>query len=97
MLIENWNDFTVAFGALEGASEGAVAKHVFKSTQCGCIFVKRSDGVTVAGYAEGADAECEERRLAYPFPMGDFWSELQEADDEGVALWQEWNNMEDEA
>lgn len=97
MMIENWSDFTKAFGAGEGICEGAIAKHVFKYTQCGCVFVKRQDSVTVAGYAEGADADCEERRLTYPFPMGDFWSELDEADAEGVALWHEWNNTEDDA
>jgi len=92
MTVENWSDFTVAFGAGEGACEGIVAKHVFKATQCGCVFVKRPDGVSFAGYAEGSEAECDERRLTYPFQMGDFWSELQEADEEGVAMWHEWNS-----
>lgn len=92
MTVENWSDFTVAFGAGEGACEGIVAKHVFKATQCGCVFVKRSDGVSFAGYAEGSDADCPEHCLTYPFQMTDFWSELDEADAEGVALWQESND-----
>ena len=90
--VENWSDFTVAFGAGEGTSEEVVAKHVFKYTQCGCVFVKLPDGVSFAGYAEGSDAECEEHSLTYPFQMADFWSELEEADAEGVALWEESND-----
>ena len=95
MIIENWNDFTVAFGAGERSGDGTVDKHVVKATQCGCVLVKRPDGVSFAGYAEGSDAECEDHRLIYPFQMDDFWSELQEADDEGAELWHEWNNDED--
>lgn len=96
-MIENWSEFTVAFGAGEGACEGMLSKHVFKATQCGCVFVKRPDGVIVAGYAEGADAECTEHHLTYPFQMDDFWSELEEADDEGVAMWHEWNDTENKS
>ena len=90
--VKNWNDFTVAFGAGEGTCERLVAKHVFKYTQCGCVFVKLPDGVSFAGYAEGSDADCTEHRLTYPFQMADFWSELEEADAEGVALWHESND-----
>lgn len=90
-MIEDWDAFCFAFGVGEGASEAVVEKWVFKTTECGCCFRKLPDGVSFCGYAEGADAECPEHRLTYPFRMDDFWRELDAADAEGVAMWHEWN------
>jgi hypothetical protein len=91
-MIENWSDFTVAFGVDADTREAVVAKYIFKGTTCGCCFRKRPDGVSFCGYAEGADAECPEHRLTYPFQMDEFWRELDEADAEGVEMWHEWND-----
>lgn len=91
-MIEDWDAFTLAFGTGTDGTEERVAKYVFKSTECGCAFRKLPDGVSFCGYAEGADAECPEHRLTYPFKMDDFWRELGEADAEGVAMWHEWND-----
>jgi hypothetical protein len=50
--------------------------------------------VTVSGYAEGADAECEVHRLYFPFD-GEYWdAALEEADYEGCQMWHEWNDDE---
>lgn len=69
----------------------AVERAVYKGTECGCTFDHDVNGIEVAGYAEGADAECPTHRLDYPFSVEAFWLTLEDADMEGCALWQEWN------
>ena len=90
-MINNWQDFCEAFVSDRDASEATVEKWIFKGTECGSCFRKFDDGIRFAGYAKGADAECSEHVMTYPFDMQDFWVELQEADNEGVELWHEWN------
>ena len=77
--------------------EGEIAKAIYKGTDCGCVFDCDTKGITVAGYAEGADAECPSHRLDYPFSPHDFWTTLEEADAEGVQMWHEWNDEEEDA
>ena len=72
-----------------------IARAIYKHTDCGCIFNYDIDRVTVAGYAEGADAECEPHTLTFPFSDGDFWAAVQAADEEGCEMWREWNAQED--
>lgn len=91
MIIRNLNDLA---RYLE-VPEDRIPKAVFKYTECGCTFSHDDDGVTVAGYAEGADAECPPHRLEYPFESADFYAELAIADIEGVEMWNEWNNVEE--
>ena len=74
-----------------------IQRSIFKSTECGCIFNETTTGVSVCGYAEGSDAECEPHRLDYPFNITQFYIELQQADDEGVEMWNEWNSMDPDA
>ena len=69
-----------------------VAKALYKGTECGIVFIDDDAGVAVAGYAEGADAECGSIRLDYPFESEDFWTAVDEADAEGCALWDMWND-----
>jgi hypothetical protein len=72
-----------------------IAKAIFKATECGCVFSYDATSVTVSGYAEGADAECQPHTLTFPFTMEDFWSSIEEADAEGVEMWHEWNDEVD--
>jgi hypothetical protein len=73
-----------------------IGRALFKSTRCGIVFNVIEDGVSVCGYAEGADAECVPIDLKYPFASDVFWNAVERADDEGCELWAEWNEGEDE-
>ena len=76
----------------QGDYDKAIARLLFKYTECGCVFDHDQDGVYVSGYAEGADAECERHYLEYPFD-GSEWDEVVAmADEEGVEMWHEWND-----
>jgi hypothetical protein len=68
-----------------------VARRLFKDTDCGICFDHDEAGVSVAGYAEGADAECQSIRLEYPFTGIEFDRAVVVADEEGCAMWHEWN------
>ncbi len=84
-----------------GTTVQGIGKALFKGSECGIVFTVLEPeneatfypphGVSVCGYAEGADAECVPKELLYPFTMDQFWSAAQSADDEGVELWEEWN------
>lgn len=69
----------------------AVERAVYKGTECGCTFDHDVNGIEVAGYAEGADAECPTHRLDYPFSAESFWVTLEMADEEGIEMWLRWN------
>lgn len=80
-----------------GTDEAGIKKALYKATECGIIFnEKDSNTVSVCGYAEGADAECMEHDLVYPFSADDFWFAVQQADDEGCEMWHEWNDDPEE-
>ncbi len=73
-----------------------IQRIIFKSTECGCIFGETVGGVSVCGYAEGADAECEAHVLDYPFNITEFYVQLEAADQEGCDLFDEWNAEEED-
>lgn len=68
-----------------------IGRALFKATRCGICYLADDHGVTVAGYAEGADAECPGHSLRFPFSKDSFDEACQRADQEGVDLWEEWN------
>lgn len=74
-----------------GSHEAAIARIVFKNTECGCVFAANAHQVEIAGYAEGADAECPTHVIEYPFDAQRFWSVLDQADEEGCEMWYRWN------
>ncbi len=69
-----------------------IGRRLFKATECGIVFNVIKDGVSVCGYAEGADAECIPKELTYPFTSDIFWRAVEEADKEGCIMWHEWND-----
>jgi len=85
-----------------GCDKSRISRVLFKSTQCGIVFNELHNeneslnapyysGVSVCGYAEGADAECLPIELIYPFTSEQFWNAVEQADEEGVELWHVWN------
>lgn len=60
------------------------------------MFDEIDGGVSVCGYAEGADAECVPIQLLYPFVPKDFWEAVEFADEQGCELFEEWNSDEAE-
>ena len=94
-MINNIKELALYLGVpacFQGEYGKAVERVIFKHTDCGCVFDHDQDGIEVAGYAEGADAECPTHRLDYPFDEYDFEATLEQADDEGCVLWHEWND-----
>ena len=89
-IIRNYADLQSWIGSPD------VARSLYKYTECGICFTHDEDGVTVAGYAEGADAECQPIRLDYPFTGDAFDAAVEEADADGCAMWHEWNDGDDE-
>ena len=71
----------------EEQARDKVEKTVFKYTDCGCCFSSDSEGVTVAGYAEGSDAELPAHSLNWGFTYGAWCLLLDDADSEGVEEW----------
>lgn len=73
----------------------SIAKRLFKDTECGISFSSTCEGVTVAGYAEGSDAELPGHTLEYPFPPDHFWEAVKVADQEGCEEWERANESDD--
>jgi len=92
--INNIRDLKDHFGCKQITG---IQRAIFKSTECGCIFNETTTGVSVCGYAEGSDAECEPHRLDYPFNITEFYVRLEAADKEGVEMWYEWDSMDPDA
>jgi len=72
----------------EDLAKQRMKKSVFKYTECGCTFDADERGVSVAGYAEGSDAELPRHILSWGFTIEQFNYALNEADAEGVEEWE---------
>ena len=88
MEINSFNDLAHEIGC----NREQVGRRLFKDTQCGIVFNQIEDGVSVCGYAEGADVECTPHELKYPFTREAFWNAVKAADAEGCEMWHEWND-----
>lgn len=87
--IRNINDLA----AMIGTSVEGIGKALLKGTECGIVFHEKDfNTAVVCGYAEGADAECPNHDLEYPFTAEEFWAAVKQADDEGCEMWHEWND-----
>jgi len=69
-------------------------KTVFKYTNCGCVFGTNDNGIYVAGYAEGSDAELPTHYLKWGFTMDEYNAALDQADAEGVEEWERANEYD---
>jgi len=72
----------------EDRAKQLMEKIVFKYTQCGCVFDADENGVYVAGYAEGSDAELPMNSLNWGFTIEEYNDALDQADAEGVEEWE---------
>ncbi len=63
-------------------------KRLFKDTTCGVCFSVHKDlcGVSVSGYVEGVDSECIEHRLPFPFHIDDFYTAINQCEDEAEEM-----------
>ena len=71
----------------EDRAKQLMEKIVFKYTECGCVFDADENGVYVAGYAEGSDAELPGHTLNWGFTIEEYNAALDQADAEGVEEW----------
>ena len=93
-MINNLEELSIEMGV--GPTERSISKALFKATECGITFNHGPSGISLRGYAEGAEAECGAIELTYPFDVEDFWEAVEDADKEGCAMWDEWNLVLDE-
>lgn len=68
-------------------TEASIARRMFKDTECGVVFAVTDNGVLLAGYAEGSDAELPSHKVDYPFTAETFWNAVESADREGCEEW----------
>ena len=78
----------------EERAEQLMEKIVFKYTDCGCVFGTNDNGVYVAGYAEGSDAELFVHSLNWGFTIEEYNNALNDADAEGVEEWERANDQD---
>ena len=91
--VELWEAYGGWLAPLEERAKQHMEKSVFKYTNCGCVFDADENGVYVAGYAEGSEAELPMRCLEWGFTMDEYNAALTQADAEGV---EEWNIANEE-
>ena len=78
----------------EDEAKRAIKKNTFKYTECGCVFDADENGVYVAGYAEGSDAELPMNSLNWGFTIEEYNDALDQADAEGVEEWERANEYD---
>lgn len=91
-LILNIKDFAKAFGTEVELLE----RYFFKYTNCGMPISWDNEGVTLVGYAEGADCDGPSEKLRYPFLLSEAKAVIDRLEDEADEMWHEWNGKEDE-
>ena len=92
-LLEEWSGMVEPQD--EDHAKKIMEKYIFKYTECGCVFDADENGVYVAGYAEGSDAELPGHSLNWGFTVDEFNEALNDADAEGVDEWEQANNEEE--
>ena len=80
--------------------EASISRRLYKDTSCGIGFSwardpEGFDSVSVSGYCEGTDAECESYSLTFPFQIEDFWTLVEQADKDGCDMWDETHGCEE--
>ena len=78
----------------EDHAKQIMEKYIFKYTECGCVFDADENGVYVAGYAEGSDAELFVHSLNWGFTIEEYNDALAQADAEGVEEWERANEYD---
>jgi len=86
--IQLWEGIVGEKVETEDLAKQCMKKSVFKYTECGCVFDADENGVYVAGYAEGSDAELPGHSLDWGFTMDEYNDALDQADAEGVEEWE---------
>lgn len=77
------------------ATERGIAAVLYQNTECGIIFDLVPGGVKVTGYCEGVDEACEPRTLQYPFDSATFDRLVEDADRDGIELWNQTHGCPD--
>ena len=92
--VQLWTAYGGWLAPMEERSKQLLEKSVFKYTNCGCVFDADENGVYVAGYAEGSDAELPGHSLNWGFTIDEFNAALEQADAEGVEEWERANEYD---
>lgn len=87
MMIRNLLDLSMHLGCAETVA--SISRRLYKDTECGISFWADRTSVSVAGYAEGTDAECQPYVLTFPFTDTEFDKAVENADAEGCLLFDE--------
>jgi len=70
-----------------GCEPRRIAKVLFKYTDTGISFSEDTKGVMLSGYCEGADLDCTNYHLDYPFTSEEFWSAVDRAETDCKIMW----------
>ena len=92
--VQLWTAYGGWLAPMEERAKQLMEKSVFKYTKCGCVFDADENGVYVAGYAEGSDAELPGHSLNWGFTIDEFEAVLEQADAEGVEEWERANEYD---
>lgn len=92
--IQNLKQLAGHLGAVNQTTE-SIAHLLFKDTRCGIRFSANDKGVVVAGYCEGGVGDCPPHRLEWGFTPEEFDLAVEEADEEGCALWDQTHGCSD--
>ena len=79
-----------------GTTIDRIERDMFKYTACGMPISWDENGVTLVGYAEGADCDMPTSVLLFPFTMKEFDSTVEYLEAEADELWHMWNDDEEE-
>ena len=76
-------------------AEKLLQQLVYLKTKCGCyVVIEDVWGISIVGYAEGADAGCVPQYMEFPFTANEWNLAVASADIDGCELWHEWNKEE---
>lgn len=94
-VVWNLTDLASYVGASED-TEKSIQHRLYKDTDSGIGFSVDAGGkeVSVSGYCEGTDAECQTYALAFPFTTKEFDEMVSMADKDGSDLWDQTHGCE---
>ena len=73
-----------------------ISHTLYKYTDCGICFhsVSEDGPIIVAGYCEGVGIDCDSHELKFPFSADEFWKAVDNADNDGIELWNDTHGCE---
>lgn len=99
MVVKNAYDLAVAAYAAEKSIpedkvQRYISSHLFKFTTCGAWIKFNEGGVEVGSIVEGTDVETASHTLGYPFTLGEYYSIVEQVENEARYIWSQTHGCE---